>query len=287
MAFQFEDEPVISRWTADGISHTLLMTPDGDLALCVEGNGSANRILFEALNLELRIAGGDGRDTIKAGSGIDFIYGDAGHDEIRGGRGGDNIFGGIGDDQLYGNGDNDFIYGGFGNDRLYGNMGDDRLVGGRGDDRLFGNAGNDRLQGGEGNDHLMGMRGHDVLEGGDGDDELEGGLLNDTLDGGRGTDKLTGGKDKDIFKMAAFSLREGEAYDRDLVLDFDPANDLIEAAKSAAVSFQFIDHLTDEGNAKDSTLVTQANGHMLVLVGFMDALTSDDFVHGNMVTEIM
>ncbi len=69
----------------------------------------------------------DGDDNIRAGQGMDTVYGEAG------------------DDRLWGNAGDDVIEGGYGDDRLNGGVGDDVLDGGRGSDMLIGAGGNDLL----------------------------------------------------------------------------------------------------------------------------------------------
>jgi RTX calcium-binding nonapeptide repeat (4 copies) len=111
-------------------------------------------------------SGGDGRDTVFGGTGVDVLCGDSGRD---------HLYGRAGDDELNGNGGNDWLFGGAGNDRLNGNGGDDRLFGDVGDDRLNGNGGDDRLFGNDGSDNLNGGDGRDTLFGGTGPDVLDGG----------------------------------------------------------------------------------------------------------------
>lgn len=87
--------------------------------------------------------GGDGNDTITAGSAPIPLFGDAGNDIIKGGVGDDPIDGGTANDKLSGGAGNDTLLGGTGIDVLRGDDGADTLKGGPGKDTLIGGAGAD------------------------------------------------------------------------------------------------------------------------------------------------
>ena len=72
------------------------------------------------------VIGGFGRDTLTAGPGNDFVFGNQDNDTIDAGDGANFIFAGLGDDR---------ILAGSGNDTLYGNEGNDVMTGGTGADR--------------------------------------------------------------------------------------------------------------------------------------------------------
>lgn len=91
----------------------------------------------------------------------------------------------------------------------------ENAIGGPGNDILLGNAARNVLIGGAGNDGLAGASGSDVLQGGSGDDTLNGGLGNDVLTGGAGADSFL------------FSSALASTANRDVVTDFDPAQDTI------------------------------------------------------------
>ena len=172
----------------------------------------------------------------------------------------DKITGGRGDDTLIGNGGNDILYAGIGNDRLYGGNGADELYGHDGNDLLSGGAGNDTLKGGKGTDTvyergnvnfrlthsrlhglgtdrldsieqaeliggtgdntldasafrkgkvtLKGQSGSDILLGGRKDDFLYGGGDDDFLDGHRGNDFLDGGTGYDTVRITGSDFVE-------------------------------------------------------------------------------
>ncbi len=109
------------------------------------------------------------------------LEGNGGDDTLRGGSGTDYIYGEEGNDTLSGNGDRDYLYGGAGNDTLNGGAGNDSLFGGADADQIFGEAGNDELHGEAGNDTLSGGEGDDYLDPGAGVDQVDGGTGNDGL----------------------------------------------------------------------------------------------------------
>lgn len=176
--------------------------------------------------------GGDGNDTITAGSGADYLFGDAGNDKLYGGFGADRLYGSAGDDELRGDASSDYLSGGDGNDSIFGGFPDlsgpglividenDEIHGGNGNDvvngelgsdTIYGEAGDDvliggdvvllaetnRIYGGDGNDTLYGMGTTDYLFGGNGNDYLYGLGGNDFLYGEGGYDQLYGGDGND------------------------------------------------------------------------------------------
>ncbi len=126
------------------------------------------------------MAGDRGDNTLSAGAGDDWIWGNGGHDTIDAGDGADMVFGGNGRDTIQLGAGNDTGYGGNGSDTIHGDAGQDRLLGEAGNDRLYGDAGNDSLSGGAGRDRLFGGAGDDTLTGNAGNDILVGGRGHDT-----------------------------------------------------------------------------------------------------------
>ncbi len=124
---------------------------------------------------------------------------------------------GSGNDFLTGNAANNLIDGGQGDDTLLGGIGRDTLNGGDQDDLLNGGRGSDLLNGGDNNDQLFGGSLRDRLNGENGDDLLNGGAGRDTLNGGFGNDVITGGVGSDSFRF-----KNGDGVD--LITDFN-AND--------------------------------------------------------------
>jgi Ca2+-binding RTX toxin-like protein len=120
--------------------------------------------------------GGEGNDTLRAGSASDTLWGGPGADLLQGMGGLDYLYGEEGNDVIEGGSGNDMIAGGDGNDTLRGDAGKDVVFGGLGDDDLHGGLGSDLLLGGEDNDSLFGDEGSDELHGGAGNDWLSGGF---------------------------------------------------------------------------------------------------------------
>ena len=124
------------------------------------------------------------------------------------------ILGGEGDDTVFagsGGGGPATIYGGNGNDSLMGGGADDLIYGEAGDDKLGGNNGNDILFGGADNDALNGGDGADIAVGGDGNDLIGGGNARDLLVGGDGQDTVVGNADEDILIAAMTDYDDGTA----------------------------------------------------------------------------
>lgn len=103
-------------------------------------------------NLDNKIVGSTGADTIHGLDGADMIQAQDGNDIV---------YGGNDDDTIRGEGGNDTLYGDAGNDKLYGGEGNDVIVGGAGNDVLEGGAGADVLTGGAGADTFI-FRGTDI-----------------------------------------------------------------------------------------------------------------------------
>lgn len=251
----------LSRW--DG--NTLLSTVTRDISCGKLGNavaairvvgGNGNDEITNNTSLRMAASGGNGSDTIQAGSagdsisggaGRNYLYGGIGPDLIHGGDERDIITGGEGIDILYGNGGpddiwgdyslndsryafKDYIYGGAGDDTLWGGAGDDRIEGNDGRDTIFAGYGNDEVWGGYGNDTIYGQQGRDTLFGEADTDTVDGGADDDyKIDGGFGTstnlnvvtaDTLIGGtgRDKFVRHSSAFSFNEGDA-----LVDFNEA----------------------------------------------------------------
>ncbi|MFO0851345.1 MAG: calcium-binding protein [Gemmataceae bacterium] len=174
----------------------------------------------DALGASVWETGTDGNDILFAVEdepGNDTLYGDetnpnsavSGNDTVRGGTGDDFLYGGGGNDRLgavvemtYH--DDQPIRSGYtafcedGRDFLYGNAGDDVLCGGNGNDLLDGGADNDILGASyeitwEGKVTGGGWKTNYEEVGEDGNDELYGGTGYDVLRGGAGSDYLNGG----------------------------------------------------------------------------------------------
>jgi Ca2+-binding RTX toxin-like protein len=179
-------------------------------------------------NVQNRLVGGPGNDTLTGLAGVDRMFGNDGQDTFLGGEGNDDFDGDAGADVFNGgNGTDEVLYtertvgvtakidnvakdgepnenddirtdvedisGGAGIDLLVGSSVRNRLDGGNGDDTLLGEGDDDVLFGSNGGDRLHGGAGNDDLNGNSGDDTLNGGANEDSLFGGSGNDVLAGG----------------------------------------------------------------------------------------------
>jgi serralysin len=240
----------------------------------------------------LAIARGTVIEKLIAGSGDDFIIGNAAANEIWGSDGFDTISGGDGNDTITGGNGRDLIYlnqgndlyidnsegGELGQDTVFAGFGDDIIQGGNGDDVFFGEWGADFIVGRLGNDLIYGGDQFDTLAGGDGDDTIDAGngrdlvfldagndlfidnsqggeLGNDTVFAGSGDDIIQGGNGDDVFY--------GEAGN-DIIFG-RLGNDLIFAGDN----FDFV----DAGDGND--VVFAGNGRDMVFLGAGDDIYVD------------
>lgn len=169
-------------------------------------NGNAGNDTLTGSEFRETLSGGTGDDVLNAGGGDDVVNGDdgadvadggSGNDTLNGGNNNDSLSGGDGDDRIVGGFDNDTLLGNNGNDTLLGQFGDDLLVGGAHADSLEGSSGADTLHGGGGHDFLDGGRNDDFIRGQGGDDTLLGDHGDDLIDGDGGDDEILGGDGDD------------------------------------------------------------------------------------------
>ncbi|SIS59398.1 M10 family metallopeptidase [Phaeovulum vinaykumarii] len=177
-------------------------------------------------DVDNRLYGFDGADSIYGGGGHDTLYGGAGNDRLNGSYGADTIEGGDGTDMLWGGTWSDLLDGGADADTLSGNDGNDTLLGGTGNDILYGGAHNDVLNGGDDDDTLYGHTGNDTLYGGGGHDTLYGGAGNDRLNGSYGADTIEGGDGTDMLWGGTWSDRLDGGADAD-TLSGNDGNDTL------------------------------------------------------------
>ena len=156
-----------------------------------------------------QVIGGNGDDIIRTGNGDDVATGNQGNDQILegdnetgrdrffGGAGNDTIESGAGDDFVVGHQGDDIIRLGTGTDIAIGSEGNDEIHGGDGRDLIFGGLGDDIINGEAGRDRILGQEGLDVVSGGDENDSIIGGDGNDTLNGDAGNDTIVGGEGDD------------------------------------------------------------------------------------------
>ncbi|NEQ95341.1 MAG: DUF4347 domain-containing protein [Cyanothece sp. SIO2G6] len=111
-----------------------------------EGNDTFDASRLD--NVAVEFHGGNGADTLIAGSGQATFYGGDGADILDASRSTEIA-------NLHGEGGNDKITGGSAADKLYGGSGDDALSGGDGNDLLDGGDGADSISGGDGEDEFI------------------------------------------------------------------------------------------------------------------------------------
>lgn len=180
----------------------------------VNGNGLANTLLGDQnpADLDDRLNGFGGNDTLVGGGGDNELNGGPGNDTADYSRTSD-FFG------PPANGVDVDLAAGTANPNAFGGMdtlsdvenviGTDFADTIRGDDdanRLEGRGGGDTLEGRGGADTLLGEAGADSLSGGAGNDSLNGGAADDTLVGGAGADTATGGAGNDTFRFGSGDL---------------------------------------------------------------------------------
>lgn len=144
--FIYTDRDVVLE-LADGGNDTVQTSVDYTLTANVE-------------NLRMQVGGLTGRgneldNKLIGSAGADTLYGEGGDDSIQGLDGNDWLYGGEGNDRLSGDAGDDYLFGGNGDDNLAGGEGDDWLDGGAGDDRFEGGAGADWMTGGTGADTFL------------------------------------------------------------------------------------------------------------------------------------
>jgi len=204
---------------------------DGHEGKMAQVHGGAGHDTLHGTDIQERLVGFAGDDT---------IYGNGGDDLIHGAEGRDVIYGGDGDDSISGGLDDDIIHGGQGRDIIYGGSGNDTVHGDDGNDELRGNNGNDVIHGGKGADTLIGGWNRDQLFGGDGNDVLyasiprEEGIMPyselDTLDGGNGQDTMHAGENgaTTMIGGAGNDLMYAAKDNMLFLADFKPGEDILD-----------------------------------------------------------
>jgi serralysin len=202
---------------------------------------------------------------VNGGPGPDTLYGGLARigSHIHAGDGWDTVIAGFGNDYVWGEGDGDWLYGD--TDKLAGSDrgGIDHLYGGKGDDFLYGDAatmsnyargGNDWLEGEGDDDTLMGdafeMRdatqgGSDILYGGDGNDKGFGDAYQMSGTSIGGWDWLAGGKNNDKLYGDAFDMSQSAQGGGDILYG---ENDDDELYGDFGVNFGHRSHLGPDGN---------------------------------------
>ncbi|WP_027997477.1 calcium-binding protein [Sinorhizobium arboris] len=225
--------------------------------------GDDEQVIFNALN---------GNDTLVGGNLADALAGFNGNDVVNGNGGNDLLYGYDGKDTIIGGAGRDYIDGGEGSDTAsyatsrsgvvanlanrYANTNDasgdyyvsiEHLFGTGYSDRLYGNSAGNVITGGNGNDSIAGAGGNDALVGGAGADRLWGGI----------------GADRFIFK----AVSDSAGSQVDTIFDFAPSGgDRIDLATidanvnaSGNQAFTFIGTTAFQGKAGELRYVKQAS----------------------------
>ena len=227
-----------------GVPDQLFATSQVDKVIFIGYNG--NDEFTNNTGLEGEFAGHGGNDTLRGGSGYDFIDGGEGNDTITGGDGNDKIVGSTGSDNISGGAGNDEIFGSFtgtnvingddGDDVIFGGNAVDNINGGNGIDKIYALDGDDTINSGAGGipsndgndvaaqgDLVLGLNGVDRITGGGGWDVIYGGDDGDIITGGDGqnwifgqdgNDRISGGANNDVGGVTTIDyLRGGNGDD--------------------------------------------------------------------------
>ncbi len=189
------------------------------------GDGQNFTFCNTTVQLGNLLLGGDGKDDITGGAGIDVIFGNKNDDKLTGKDQVDLMFGGDNEDEMHGDAGGqictvninnvsipvrlgNLMFGGNDDDKMWAGGDLDLMFGQNDDDRIHGYDGSgqqpfaidaDLLFGGNGNDYLEGddesiilTNSFDLIFGEGGDDEIHGGSQSDLMFGGTGLDTMHG-----------------------------------------------------------------------------------------------
>ncbi|MDW9477917.1 protease [Sinorhizobium meliloti] len=200
------------------------------------------------------LIGSDLEDRLLGNSGVNTIEGGAGNDTVNGGAGADKLYGGLGVDTVSYAGSKTGVVANLSKAVVNTNdaAGDsyssvENLIGTGHADKLYGNTGVNIVAGGGGNDLLHGYAGNDVVQGGSGADQLYGGY----------------GADRFVFKI----LTESSGNSFDTIFDFLTGEqdrvDLSAIDASASISgnqaFKFISTAAFSGTTGELRYVKQSS----------------------------
>jgi Ca2+-binding RTX toxin-like protein len=135
--------------TVNGVTDTFQVS-DFPTGIRVSAMGGKDKVAVDETNGAL-----DANVTLYGGNGKDDLYGGSGNDKLDGGTGKDRIFGRDGNDRIIGWSGDDLLDGGAGNDYITGNAGADEILGGDGDDDINGGGSKDNIRGDAGNDDYI------------------------------------------------------------------------------------------------------------------------------------
>ena len=225
-------------------------------------------------DVDNKLSGRNGRDSISGADGDDWLIG---------GKGIDTLEGDAGNDKLTGQDANDFLYGGGGSDTLIGGTGKDMMDGGAGDDSIDGVRGNDTLNGDAGSDTIFGGNAYDEIHGGDDGDILYGGRHADSVYGDAGSDTLNGGNGADhIYGGAGDDILTSDPGKDTFYFDTADGTDTITDFADGFDRLAFVDG-TDFGDLSITTVgsdihIQYLGGTVILQNEAGTVLTVDDFV---------
>jgi serralysin len=215
--------------------------------------GSARKAIGNGV--DNRLTGNNADNTLKGGSGNDYLYGYNGDDTLSGDDDRDRLLGNDGDDVLSGGNDEDWLFGGDGADRLVGGFGSDWAVYSDLDRSIVVSLADPTKN----TRHAAGDTYASIenLSGSSKGDTLEGDGYANVLEGGRGADLLTGRGGADAFR---FGWWDGT---RDTITDFVVGVDRIELDKdyfddidgNALTSLQFTRNTTGEATGESHRII--------------------------------
>lgn len=249
--------------------------------------------------LNNKLWGNEGKNTLEGGDGNDKQWG---------GDGDDHVHGGAGNDKLWGGGGKDHFMGGTGDDKFYVDQTNEVIVenAGEGLDTVLATASytlgnhleNLTLQSGapKGSPHLaldgtgneldntiLGNNANNVLSGMDGDDTLKGKKGADTFIGGMGADTMYGGPGSfvDVFQFNDIAESGIGAGNRDVVRQFKRGQDKIDLSGIDANDSSGTDNdfnFSKRGNEKaNSVWVVKQPGKVALVRGDVDGDKVHDF----------
>ncbi len=174
------------------------------------GKGNNSFTADGAVDLGLRIKGGDGNNTVVGGGGADTIALGNGNNRIYGGEGNDTIAVGHGNNNINGGDGSDFISAGNGNNVIDAGKITDKAepvrsgIGGvlgsiltgsiaYGGDSINVGDGNNKITGSNKSDAITAGNGNNKIDSGDGADNVTVGDGNNKIDLGKGDDRATAG----------------------------------------------------------------------------------------------
>jgi Ca2+-binding RTX toxin-like protein len=129
--------PPSSDFTCTGVTSLTGNGSPFDDSLSAQGDSQSTPSDPAITDIPTTLNGGDGNDSLNAGTAGATLNGGTGDDNLNGGPGNDILIGGAGNDSLNGGGGNDTLSGGDGNDTLFPSNGTDAVSGGTGVDQVF------------------------------------------------------------------------------------------------------------------------------------------------------